>query len=102
MSTKEWLEWRAEGVGSSDAIVIMGEAPRHWEINTWHKLWNQKIHKTESEKTGAMKRGTFYEDDAIKWFEKETGEVFLTQTRPEHPEFKWMRATLDGISSAGS
>ena len=99
MEKQEWLNWRR--IGSSDAIVIMGSAPRNWQINTPYKLWNQKINQTESEQTIAMQKGKFYEEEATQWAEDHLGILLERQKQVEHQENEFMTATLDAVSFDG-
>lgn len=99
MEKLEWLKSRK--VGSSDAIVIMGCAPREWEINTPWKLWNQRINETETESNYAMERGKFYEEEAVQWAEDHLGILLERQKCVVHPEHDFMTATLDAVSFDG-
>lgn len=99
MEKQEWLNWRK--IGSSDAIVIMGAAPRNWQINTPYKLWQQRINGTQSEETAAMQKGKFYEEEATKWAEDHLGILLERQKTVTHPENDFMTATLDAVSYDG-
>ena len=44
MTHEEWLKWRSEGLGSSDAPIIMLTFPFG---KTPYMLWEEKILKTE-------------------------------------------------------
>jgi putative phage-type endonuclease len=88
-----WHEWRRQGIGGSDAPVVMGVSP--W--TTPHQLWQEKVYGSlEREDNSAMKRGRELEEFARQEFEKEVGTLVI----PEyivHPKLNWMRASLDGI-----
>jgi putative phage-type endonuclease len=99
MEKQEWLKQRK--VGSSDAIVIMGCAPRDWQINTPYKLWNQRINETETETNRAMERGKFYEEEAVQWAEDKLGMLLDRQKSVNHQENDFMTATLDAVSYDG-
>lgn len=99
MEKQEWL--KARKIGSSDAIVIMGCAPREWEINTPYKLWQQRINQTETTETFAMQRGKAYEENVIQWAEDHLGLLLKRQELLFHPEHEFMSATLDAISYDG-
>lgn len=99
MEKQEWLKGRK--IGSSDATVIMGCAPRSWEINTPYKLWQQRINETETEENYAMQKGKFYEEDATQWAEDYLGLLLERQKCIVHPEHDFMTATLDAVSYDG-
>lgn len=91
--TDEWLEFRKNKIGSSDAPVIMGVSP--W--STPYKKWLEKLSLTENKKSHAMQRGLDLEDKARECFEEMTGLMVFPQVI-EHPENNWMIASLDGIT----
>ena len=69
-NTEEWLEFRRDKIGASDAPIIMGKSP--WK--TPHQLWEEKIGvRTSSYETAAMRRGKDLESEARKHFEQQTG-----------------------------
>jgi putative phage-type endonuclease len=94
----EWHRWRMQGIGASDAPVIMGEAP----FKTPRKLWSIKTGRAQEEPAGpAARRGRELERCARRAYEQQTG----IQVEPlclVHQEFDWMRASLDGISFDGA
>lgn len=93
MLTKEQLEWRRQGVGASDAPVIMGVSP--WK--NIHQLWEEKVYGTDSQQENwAMRRGNEIEPIALDWFMTTTGILMDSQVQAIHKEHDWMRATLDG------
>lgn len=99
MERQEWLKGRK--IGSSDAIVIMGCAPREWEINTPFKLWQQKINETESKINAAMQTGLDHEENVIQWAEDYLGILLKRQESVFHKDNGFMSATLDAISYDG-
>lgn len=99
MERQEWLKGRK--IGSSDAIVIMGCAPREWEINTPFKLWQQKINETETKVNAAMQRGLDHEENVIQWAEDYLGILLKRQEPVFHKENGFMSATLDAVSYDG-
>ena len=97
-NTPKWRAWRALGLGSSDAPVVMGDSQ-------WRKpreLWELKTgRRAEEDDNLAMQRGRALEEAARLAYESHTGE----QMEPHcfvHQEHSWMRASLDGISFDGS
>lgn len=90
----EWLEWRRNGIGSSDAPIVKGVSP--W--STPYQLWEIKT-KRASEKVAndAMKRGTELEPKALVAYQKLTGVTMVPEVL-EHPSIPYVRASLDGIN----
>ena len=97
-NTPEWHRWRRQGIGASDAPVIMGETP----FKTPRALWSIKTgHSQEGPGGPAARRGREMERFARRVYERQTG----IQVEPlclVHHEFEWMRASLDGLSFDGS
>jgi putative phage-type endonuclease len=97
-NTPEWHRWRKQGIGASDAPVIMGETP----FKTPRALWSIKTGRGVEEPAGpAARRGRKLERIARHAYEHEIG----IQVEPlclVHGELEWMRASLDGLSFDGS
>jgi putative phage-type endonuclease len=99
MTHKEWLEWRLQGIGASDAAVIMGVSP--WK--TYDQLLNEKVTGMDSiPENDSMKYGKQMEEEARLCFESLTGYVVFPDKRVVHPHFRWIRATLDGMDMDGN
>lgn len=94
--TPEWLRWRADGIGGSDAPSIMGVSP----YASAAKLLREKLGQDEREQTFAMKRGSRLEEQARRALEERTG-VLLEPACMQSFERPWMRASLDGIDVWG-
>lgn len=90
---KEWLMWRASGLGSSDAPVVVG----CYDYCTPYQLWEQKTGKVDIADTNSyiMNRGNEMEPIARAKYEIQTG-LNMPAGRFEHHEFKFLRATMDG------
>ncbi len=97
-NTAEWHRWRRQGIGASDAPVIMGETP----FKTPRTLWSIKTGRAQEGPAGpAARRGLELERFARRAYERRTG----IQVEPlclVHAQFDWMRASLDGLSFDGS
>ena len=96
-STDEWLSWRREGIGASDAPVIMGLSP-------WQKQEGLLLIKTgqrqERSANGAMQRGKTLEPLARQAYVRRTG-IDIEPVCVQSLEHAWMRASLDGLSADG-
>jgi putative phage-type endonuclease len=93
--TPEWHAWRMQGIGSSDAPVIMHESPwrtpkQIWELRTGRRTEQENINP-------ALRRGLELEPKARAAYEAFMGE----QMEPlclVHDRFHWMRASVDGLN----
>lgn len=96
--TTEWLEWRSNGIGASDAPAIMGENP--WKSAT--QLLSEKIGTVAKfEGNAAMARGTALEPEARKRYE-EISQVSVTPACLQSNMHTWLRASVDGLATDGS
>ena len=93
-NTPEWLSFRKNKIGASDAPVIMEVSP--WK--TPYQLWEEKLGVRENVTTAAMQRGTDMEEEARQAFEKESGLVVFPHVRVSK-EHDWMIASLDGMDA---
>jgi putative phage-type endonuclease len=93
--TQEWHEWRSQGIGASDAAVIMKKFPYG---KTPLNLWEEKIGGSSTFTNKAMEHGNKMEPRALKWAQDQLGIELIGQNRSEHPQMPWMRATLDGVN----
>ena len=97
-NTPEWHRWRRQGIGASDAPVIMGETP----FKTPKTLWSMKTGRLQEDPAGpAAQRGRELERFARLAYERQTG-ILMEPLCLVHQEFEWMRASLDGLSFDGS
>lgn len=94
-NTPEWLEFRKNYLGASDAPIIMGISP--WR--TRYQLWKDKIGIGEPQPmSNAMQRGVDMEESARDWFVYTTG-IKICPEVVLHPEIPYLMASIDGISS---
>jgi putative phage-type endonuclease len=97
-NTPEWHRWRMQGIGASDAAVIMGETP----FKTPRTLWSIKTGRVREDPAGpAARRGRELERFARRAYERQTG-IQMEPLCLVHEGFEWMRASLDGLSFDGS
>ncbi len=97
-NTAEWHRWRMQGIGASDAPVIMGETP----FKTPRTLWSIKTGRVQEGPAGpAARRGRELERFARRAYERRIG-IQMEPLCLVHEEFEWMRASLDGLSFDGS
>lgn len=92
--TREWLEWRHNGIGASDASTIMGEN----RFSSAAALLREKRGPVgEPFENEAMALGKRLEPEARKRFIAKTGK----DVRPaclQSTQYHWLRASLDGLT----
>lgn len=93
INSKEWLDYRKGGIGSSDAPIILGLS----DYKTPYQLWLEKIGSAPES------AGNFVTDLGHK-FEPYVREdlnlkkdLNLSAAIAQHSEHPWLRATLDGL-----
>lgn len=95
--TPEWHEFRAAGVGASEASAIMGENPHSNAI----EIWQRKLNLIPPvQVNAAMQRGHELEPIARTEYELLTGNL-VTPKCYVHPQYDFIRASLDGITEDG-
>ena len=89
-----WLQARNQGIGGSDASVIVG-------LNPWKSqfaLWMEKTGQAEPEDLSDNERvywGTQLEDLVAKEFTKRTGKEVRRRGLMQHDEFPFLLASVD-------
>lgn len=95
--TQVWHDWRDNGLGSSDAPIVMGVSP--W--TTRFQLWQQKTKVKKKEFSGnawAQDRGHQMEPKIRAEYEIRLGFIDLPPVLVEHSLFPFIRASLDGFN----
>lgn len=93
MDRKDWLEWRKQGIGGSDAAAIAG-------LSKWKspvEVYLEKVGEIEPGEPGeAAYWGIALEDLVAQEFTKRTGlKVRRRNAILQHPEHKFMIANID-------
>ena len=92
--TPEWLEWRNDGIGASDAPIIMGENP--WKSAA--ELLEVKCGRArESDRNAAVARGIELEPEARRVYISRTG-TLVQPACLQSGSYDWLRASVDGLS----
>jgi len=94
--TSQWLAWRHNGIGASEASTIMGENRFESASMLLKKKRGPVI--LDSFQNKAMALGTKLEPEARKLYVAETGK----DVRPvcvQSARYTWLRASLDGLST---
>lgn len=90
----EWLKWREDGIGGSEAGSVMGVNP----YCDAYELWQRKLGLLPPvEVNEAMERGHKLEPEAREIFELETG-LIMNPACYVHDDYSFVRSSLDGIS----
>lgn len=93
--TPEWLEYRFNHIGSSDAPIILGVSP----YKTRYQLWLEKVNRQSLTKTNpAIQRGKNFEPVAMDFISKKHN-VEFSPLVIEHKKLSWMSASLDAYNS---
>lgn len=88
----DWKKWRSEGIGASDAPIILGVSP--WK--TRYQLWEEKSGLvTRDISNWATERGNELEPKARANYELTTG-LDMPVAFVEHKDLPFIRASLDG------
>lgn len=95
--TKEWLEWRHQGIGASEAPTIMGENPWKWPDQLRIEKKRAVREGTQNE---AMATGTALEPVARAHYCSTVGMV-VEPACLQSLEHDWLRASVDGITADG-
>ena len=96
-NTKEWHKWRSEGIGASEASIIMGVSP----YKTRRKLWEEKTNPTpptDNKPNYIQQKGHDIESKMRPIVELENFTKFPPVTL-EWEENRRFRASLDGYDS---
>jgi len=92
--TDAWADFRAKGIGASDAPAVLGEC----DFKTRFQLWELKTGKREPEATNyAMQRGIDAERKIRALYELRTG-IDAEPLLGEHQDYDFMRASFDGFN----
>ncbi len=97
-NTPEWLEFRRDKIGASDAPIILGVSP----FQTPYQLYLNKVEHMEKKQNRAMKRGHKLEAEARKSFEEMYMMLYMDQVTVvpyvvQSDAYSWMIASLDGL-----
>lgn len=92
--SESWHTFRRNGVGASDAPIILGQSP----FRTKFQLWQEKLQIIPPQPVNSsMRRGMMLEGPARKCYEDMTG-IDVVDAIKVSEEFSWCFASLDGIS----
>jgi len=91
--TKEWSEWRRNGIGASDAPTIMGENP----FKNINQLLTEKLNLSHKPfENYAMSIGSKLEPEARRRYIVKKG-INVNPVCIKSVQYDWLRASLDGF-----
>ena len=94
----EWLRFRQEGIGGSDALAVLGLDP--WR--TRMEVYLDKIGELpERDATPGMRWGSLVEDSIARWFAAETGIGVRRCGLMRHVDRPWQRVSVDRLTGDG-
>jgi len=96
MTHEEWLMWRKEGIGGSDAPAIMGVSP--WA--TAYQKWEEKVLDKRQADNACKKYGRDTEEASRREYEDILG-LRMEPANIQNAKQPWLRASLDGLSITG-
>lgn len=97
-NTPEWLEFRRDKIGASDAPIILGVSP----FKTPYQLYLDKVYYIQQTQNAAMRRGHELEAEAREYFCNVYEEIHLEKVTVipyvvQSDTYEWMIASLDGL-----
>ncbi len=95
LSREDWLTYRRQGIGGSDAASVLGISPFRTGVDLYYDKLGLPIEDGE-ENWVAMEVGTRLEELVARIFAKKTGlKIFQKKFMFQHPDHPWMLADLD-------
>lgn len=98
LSRHDWLEYRRQGIGGSDAAAVLGISP----FRTARDLYYDKlgvVTADDQENWVALEVGTLLEPLVASIFAKKTGlKIYQRKFMFQHPRYPWMLADLDYLT----
>jgi len=93
----QWLEWRRQGIGGSDAAAVAGLDPFKSPMSVYLSKAGL-LPLDDGDDNEVMRWGRRFEDAIVEEFEERSG-LFVDhrEERVTHPTHPFLRATLDGF-----
>lgn len=91
-----WLNWRNQGIGSSDVGSVMSLNPHKSGMEVWREKAGKKSGQTNRSDNANTARGKQYEPFVRSLYSNLTGWP-LVPLCAVHDEVSWARVSLDGI-----
>lgn len=95
LTEEEWRQWRNQGIGGSDAAVIMGVNPWKSQMDLWLEKTGEFSEDIDNE---AMHWGRTLEDIVAREWSQRTGKKIRRRNAIlRHPDHAWMLANVDRL-----
>ena len=95
LSREEWLAYRRQGLGGSDAAAVLGISPFRTGVDLYYDKLGLFIEDDEANWV-AKEIGNLLEELVARIFAKKTGlKVYRRKCMFQHPAHTWMLADLD-------
>lgn len=94
IDTEEWLEGRYQGIGGSEAGIVLGLNP--WKSRL--ELWDEKVNKTRHLDPDAemrLKLGNMLEPMIAEEYSKMTGRKLEIRPQKIHPKYPFLLGNID-------
>ena len=97
LSREEWLSFRRQGIGGSDAAAVLGISPFRTGVDLYYDKLGQPVEDDEQNWV-AKEVGTLLEDLVARIFAKKTGlKVWPMPAMYRHPDHPCMLADIDRL-----
>ena len=93
---EEWLAYRRQGIGGSDAAAVLGISPFRTAVDLYYDKLNIASVTDDDGNWVAMKIGHLLEDLVAEIFARKTGfRIYQVKKMFQHPKYPWMLADVD-------
>lgn len=92
----DWIEWRNQGLGSTDIASIMGECSYRSALDVFKEKLGMGKDVTVSK---AMQRGMSFEDEARQWFENNLNRGLFLPVCFQHDGYSFFHSSSDGYNA---
>jgi putative phage-type endonuclease len=94
LKREEWLKQRMEGIGGSDAAIVLGISPFKSRTELWHEKVSKKI-ELDAEEALIFQIGHALEPIVAKKYASMTGRKLEMRPRRIHPDYPFMIGNID-------
>lgn len=97
LSREDWLAFRRQGIGGSDAAAVLGISPFRTGVDLYYDKLGQPVEDDEQNWV-SKEMGTVLEDLVARIFAKKAGlSVCPMPMMFQHPDHPWMLADVDRL-----
>ena len=96
LSEEDWLAYRRQGIGGSDAAAVLGISPFRTAVDLYYDKLNIASVVDDDGNWVAMKMGHLLEDLVAEIFARKTGfRIYQVKKMFQHPHYPYMLADVD-------